>query len=348
MLHVVRDLMLYATEGIGDPYEKAKVAATVIDFYANATSEEGAYGTFLRSYNKSVQMKLDGTNSSQYASVLHDELEDINEPIYFRELVARAEAHGLQYMCDTDFSISTGSRIPDEVSSKLEQPTGGDRVALEQYADFLACRTFRRSLLCHREVRLSQRLVPAAVMRLKAASDAQPASEQPDLYALSTEKFEVPADKAAISTNHPVSKIAMTLLAAVYPQPIPFGELLAEARARIAEHRSEAGGDGPSEDEDVDAEALGVQPALFVRLQPEPNGTACLGPPSRADAQRASRGQPRGALRGTPGRLGHQRASRARASRRVRLLPAGAPGRPARSAGASGRNSRRAPGRRPA
>jgi methyltransferase-like protein/protein-L-isoaspartate O-methyltransferase len=256
MLRVVRDLMLYASEGIDDPYEKATTAAAVVDFYANATSEEGAYGSFLRSYNKTVQIKLDSTNGSQYASVLHDELEDINDPLYFRDFVARAAGQGLQYMCDTDFSISTGTRISDDVSHKLEEITHGDRVALEQYADFLACRTFRRSLLCHREVQINERLKPAAIRRLRAASDARPVSEQPDLYGRSTEKFETPDDKAAVSTNHPVSKLAMTLLAAAYPSSIAFADLLAEARARLAAHLAEQGGVEGPEAEDVDSEAL--------------------------------------------------------------------------------------------
>ncbi len=256
MLHVVRDLMLYASEGIEDPYEKATTAAAVVDFYANATSEDGAYGSFLRSYNQTVQMKLDSTNGGQYASVLHDELEDINDPIYFRDFVARAAAQGLQYMCDTDFSISTGTRISDDVSLKLEQITGGDRIALEQYADFLACRTFRRSLLCHREVQINERLTSAAIMRLRAASDARPVSDKPDLYGPSTEKFETPDDKAAVSTNHPVSKLAMRLLAAAYPDSIAFAGLLAGARAHLAAHLAEQGSDEGAEQEDVDSEAL--------------------------------------------------------------------------------------------
>jgi hypothetical protein len=70
-----------------------------------------------------------------------------------------------------------------------------------------------------------------------AASDARPASAEPDLRSTSALQFTYPSG-GSMSTNHPLAKAAMSHLGQVWPQALPFSELLRSARALSQRDRS--------------------------------------------------------------------------------------------------------------
>jgi hypothetical protein len=65
------------------------------------------------------------------------------------------------------------------------------------------------------------------------ASAAVPDSSEPDITGNTIEQFKA-ADKSIFSTDHPVSKAAMLFLGQVWPQTVPFEELLNQARSMVA------------------------------------------------------------------------------------------------------------------
>jgi methyltransferase-like protein/SAM-dependent methyltransferase len=264
MVRIVRDMLRYHTRHIADPLERADQARAVLGFFAQAAAagqaqegESDAYSSFLSMYARVVGDKLDGTSGRHATLVLHDEMADINEPFYFYQFAEQVAQHGLQYLGEADFSgmrgrMQTGSDVPAEVTDGLHQ-LAGNLVELEQAVDFMHNRMFRRSLLCHQEVALPERVVAEAVNEFYATSRARPAEPEPDLLSVSPVKFQS-SDGPAITTDHPISKVALYTLAERWPAPVRCDELLRVAHARW--QAAMGGTAAAGRDDEVDAEVL--------------------------------------------------------------------------------------------
>jgi SAM-dependent methyltransferase len=107
-------------------------------------------------------------------SLVHDDLADEMAPVWFADFAAHAAEHGLAFVCEVEVAELRPARLPDGVEPRLRELAGGDRLALEQYVDFVLGRKFRQSVLCR--AALQPRFDPARVLRLRAAS-AEPQVE---------------------------------------------------------------------------------------------------------------------------------------------------------------------------
>lgn len=232
MLGIIRQMMLYHTRSLTEPRERAAQARALLNFLAESVpAESSAYGSYLNMYAKLLQGELEGARPKSDAFLLHDELEEVNEPIYFYQFAERAERHGLQYLGEAEFSTMLDNSFPRQVSGALRK-MARSVVDLEQYMDFLRNRTLRQTLLCHQDVALSRQLRPEHVMAFYVASHAQPETSEPDVHSVTVEKFRV-SDGARLATDHPVTKAAMLYLAEVWPQVVPFDGLLSTAHSRL-------------------------------------------------------------------------------------------------------------------
>lgn len=248
MLGAIREMMLYHTRDVSEPSMKAAQARALLDFLVESIPAEGnPHGNLLGAYGGFLQLEMNRmkTNTDNY--LLHDELEDVNDPIYFHQFAERAAQHGLQYLTEVDFSTVLPMSFPPDVSANLFK-LARNVIEMEQYMDFLRNRAFRKTLLVHADVPVNRTLRPDRLMNLHIASRAQAVSDQPDLASLGVEKFRS-ADGATLSTDHPVTKVAMTQLRALWPQAIHFTELLAAARTQL-------GLDVSPEKSAIDAQAL--------------------------------------------------------------------------------------------
>ena len=96
----------------------------------------------------------------------HDDLGERYEPLWLRDVAAHAAAHGLRYLADADPSELQDGRQPPGVDAQLDALAGGDRVVWEQYADLLAGRAFRQTLLCRAEAPADDAIDPDRLARL--------------------------------------------------------------------------------------------------------------------------------------------------------------------------------------
>lgn len=252
MIDMVRGMMLYHTRQVTDPQARAAQARALLDFLAESIpAENSAYGSFLNMYAGFISGQLQDARPKDDALLLHDELEEINDPLYFYQFAERAARHGLQYLAEAEFRTMLASNFPSPVSDTLNKMVKSI-VDLEQYMDFLRNRTFRQTLLCHQDVPLHRRLKPDAPTTFYVSSRAQPVTPNPDIRAVSVEEFRG-YDGAILSTDHPVTKAAMLCLAAAWPRALSFDALLSAARARLDGEGAEEAQAG-----DVDAHVLGV------------------------------------------------------------------------------------------
>lgn len=87
--------------------------------------------------------------------LFHDDLAEVNEPVWFRDFAAHAAEHRLQYLGEA----GPGPRDPR---------------ADEQYSDFVRMRAFRQSLLCRAEVRLNRDVRPVRMSRFLFSAGGDP------------------------------------------------------------------------------------------------------------------------------------------------------------------------------
>jgi len=232
MLGMVREMMLYHTRHLTEPKARVAGAHELLDFMAESLSTAGdAYGTFLGDYKSALEKDWKGTPTRREAFLLHDELEEINVPLYFHQFAERAASHGLQYLGDADFSTMLVNDFPPETRDALAKMVD-NLIDLEQYIDFLRHRTLRRTLLCHEDIALHRKLKPQQMRSFLVASRVRPESPDVDVHSRSVVKFRATSE-ATFSTDHPVSKAAMLHLAEVWPRPVPFESLLSEACSRV-------------------------------------------------------------------------------------------------------------------
>jgi SAM-dependent methyltransferase len=146
-----RDAMLFHAEKFEDPIEKVRAGR---DFIAALAQSPLASGLL-----KSEMQYLQGKAESY---ILHEYLEDVNEPIYFRDFAGLIAKHGLQYLGDALQNGMMGAESWPAFMSWM-QANRDDLIRREQYVDFARNRVFRRALVCRGSLALDRtRLVSRA------------------------------------------------------------------------------------------------------------------------------------------------------------------------------------------
>jgi len=232
MMTALREMMIYHTQQIAEPQERAAHARNLVQFLTDSVPEaNGVFGAFLKVYNNFLNEQRETSKGKDNSLLLHDELAEVNDPCYFYQFMERATAHGLQYLGAARYWRTQPNDFKPDVKKTLQQ-LARDRIDFEQYLDFLRNETFRRTLLCHEDISLDYKLNLELFSRLYVASRAQPVSDEPDVRSVSVEKFRT-AGGITVSTDHPVSKVVMMTLRRVCPQAVRFDTLLTEARAEL-------------------------------------------------------------------------------------------------------------------
>jgi SAM-dependent methyltransferase len=231
LMQVIRDSMMLRTRQMSDPAERAAAGREIVDFLAQAIPDNsGPFAKFLHSYRRS-QATRDSRGAAADALLLHDMMSDLNEPVYFEQFVAHAEGHGLQYLSEVDLAAVMPSRMKPEIAHELAELTR-DPMESEQWLDFMRFRTFRQTLLVHREVEVQKTLRPQVVGRFKLASLAEAKNDPVDLSPGVVEQFRT-EDNASFATDHPLTKAAFVEMISNRPRAIPFEVLVRAAAARI-------------------------------------------------------------------------------------------------------------------
>ena len=111
---MLREMLLYHVRGLEEPAERIERA---IEFTRklSATAEGGdEYRALLK---KECERALDHTRGHIY----HDDLAEVNEPVYFSQFMERAAKHGLQYVAEADLHQMQGTAM---LEGQDESPLG--------------------------------------------------------------------------------------------------------------------------------------------------------------------------------------------------------------------------------
>ncbi|MCA9538449.1 MAG: class I SAM-dependent methyltransferase [Myxococcales bacterium] len=198
-----------------DPVERVAQARELAEFIHRFTPAERSHAAaWLK-----AELGVIGRLSDAY--VLYEHLVEVNTPCYFKDFVTKAAQNGLQYVADAEFSSMSPARYGPEVAARIE---GFARtlVESEQYLDYLTVRFFRRSLLCHHEVRLNRKLTADRLAGRVVTSRLKPSGD--GVFRSS--------DGMVIDTQDPLIGAALQTLSG-YPQGLRFEELCVRAAATL-------------------------------------------------------------------------------------------------------------------
>lgn len=264
MRGMIRDLMRYHAMPFADPGQRVAQARAILDFLARSVpTGNNAYGLLLKSELENLQRAAD-------YYILHEHLEDINEPLYFHEFAARAAGHGLQYLGEAEFSTMLASNFAPEVQDTVMR-IAPDVIRQEQYMDFLRNRTFRQTLLVRDGLSVDRSVTPQRVRALWASGALRPAGAAPDLRAAREEAFVAP-NGGTLKTPNTITKAAVTVLHQHWPRALAFDELLGEAEALRRKAGSVTAPDSADPADTLASDLLQCYAAGLLNLHVGPSG----------------------------------------------------------------------------
>lgn len=202
----LRELALWHSRDYRDPAQLAQRSRELFASLRALRGESDPWGALLAA-------ELPELSVAPTDHLVHDLLNEEWEPVWFADFAGAAQRNGLQYVGEASFHRVTGPWEP-EVEAELWRLAEGDRVAYQQFVDFMLWRRFRDSLLCH---------------------TGRAVSDHFDLRRLQALRFR-PSGPLDEQDDQPME--ILSTLAAHSPQPITFEELrtaLSADPARLAQ-----------------------------------------------------------------------------------------------------------------
>jgi SAM-dependent methyltransferase len=226
---MLREVALLHAGADADPVQRIARARELYAFMAPwAEDRPDAYGAVLAH-------ELQRLRRLPTSVLAHDDLGDRYEPVWLRDVVAHAARHGLRYLGDAEPAELHADRQPPGVDAQLDALSGGDRVVWEQYADVLAGRAFRQTLLCRDDAPADDAIDPGRLRRLwftateEAGIGAAAGAGDADLPGADAGGTDAAAVyDAAVGepvTNGSTGPAAVAQLALARPRSLSFGEL---------------------------------------------------------------------------------------------------------------------------
>ena len=139
MRRAVWEMLKYHTRDLPEMPAKVAAARSLLKLVATPVTTEDATQQAMRAEIRSASV-------SSEAALAHDDMSEPNDPVYFHEFMADAARAGLTFLAEARLGTMMGSGLAPEVRRALGPL---DRLAREQYLDFIHFRRFRESLLCH-------------------------------------------------------------------------------------------------------------------------------------------------------------------------------------------------------
>lgn len=249
MLRAVREMMLFHGRDAADPVDRVAKGTEIVGFLLEHLDPgTNLYAANLAAYRHALEERFGLAEHERIASILHDELSVVNEPVFFHEFMRKVQAADLQYVAEADLRGSTPTGLAPGVVRRI-RTLAQDLTSLEQYMDFLLNRTFRQTLLCRSEVPLARTLTSARTalehlhLSTSASAPDDPGLLQPGVV------LRMSAGGAEIATDHVLSKAALLVLAWASPRSCAWDSLVRES-ASVAKQTP------ASEDLDVMAATL--------------------------------------------------------------------------------------------
>jgi SAM-dependent methyltransferase len=156
----LRDMLLFHVAGLDEPGERIEQARALLRFLVEGSPPDAE----LRRHAADLLERSD-------ASLLHDDLAAVNDPVSFHDFAAHAARHRLQYLAEADFFEMQIGAVTEPAAQALLAVE--DPLRREQYLDFLKSRMFRQTLLVGDEHAIDRTPRPAVIERLAVSTQVE-------------------------------------------------------------------------------------------------------------------------------------------------------------------------------
>jgi SAM-dependent methyltransferase len=256
----VREMMRYDARQFGDAKLQVAQSRALLDFLVKSVdSEKTPYGMHLAG-----ELKLLSSCDDYY--IAHEHLERWNTPVYFHQFAERLAQHDLQYLGESEFSTMVVKNLAAPVAETLSRGIR-DVLRMEQYMDFIRNRTFRSTLLCHKERQLDRNITGDRVKPLLVAARMELMDATTDLQTVKQEAFNA-ANGAQFQTSAPLTRAALRVLASAWPRAVPFAALAADALRLIGSPEPAA---SPAAESQLGNDLLQLYAANAIELHSMPS-----------------------------------------------------------------------------
>ncbi len=218
-------MMLYEARLDSGVEQRLSQGRTLLEFLqASLSTHENPYGEMLHG-------EVDQLLKQSDAWIRRNVLEAASDPVTFRQFVADAKRHALEFLGDGAVGLRYTDVMSPEIESRLET-IASDPLQKEQYRDLLRNRARRQALLCHDGVPLQRTLTTEHLRGLYLEALLTPDDPEARIDSTRLERF-VSVGGPAVSTTAPLIKAALSHLTAIWPDTIVFEDLAAEAWAPL-------------------------------------------------------------------------------------------------------------------
>ncbi|CAM3184223.1 methyltransferase regulatory domain-containing protein [Streptobacillus ratti] len=144
-IDIARDLMLFSIENLNDrlvnvnDQDKVEIGKSAIRFYLNNSIVD-----------ENMKSVLENVLDKDSHYLYHEYFEKYNDPMYFYEFYKMLGKYDLIHVVDSSMSNSYPN-FSQEIKNAINNECGENRIAKEQYYDFLRNTQFRTSIITHRE-----------------------------------------------------------------------------------------------------------------------------------------------------------------------------------------------------
>ena len=231
MRGMIRDMMRYHANKFDTPQSRVQQARMLLDFLSRAVENpDSAYAVLLKA-------ELEHTQNNPDFYLLHEQLEDTNDPVYFHEFVEQAASHQLQYVNDVSIQTQQLNLLSSNVAGVLRRIVKNP-IEFEQYVDFVRNRTFRRSVLTHKSLKIQHEVSFEALKDLYISTTAKALSPQPNICSpdvVESYRFE---NGTTLETNNIMTKAAFDVLAEHAPLPLHYVKLRRLSLQKLSRNKS--------------------------------------------------------------------------------------------------------------
>jgi 2-polyprenyl-3-methyl-5-hydroxy-6-metoxy-1,4-benzoquinol methylase len=133
------DMIRHHTHDVADRRAKVAAARTLLGLAGMPVAGDDALQQAMRAEFRNAAAASD-------SALAHDDLAELNHPVLFSDFAADAARAGLAYVAESHSGAGSDRGLAEPVRKALAQL---DRLAREQYLDFVRLRHYRESLLCH-------------------------------------------------------------------------------------------------------------------------------------------------------------------------------------------------------
>lgn len=216
----IREMMLFHTRNFENPADKVREARLLLKFITDANAGNKT------PYAQGIDEEIATLNQCDDTYLLHDHLEDTNEPFYFHEVAERAAGNDLQYLGDTGLASMFVGNLPTSAAEILSG-AAADAVKVEQYMDFIRNRRFRSSLFCHKDVAINRHLQGKSLENFYLLSQITVDQNIEEIDFTSRKEFSITFSNGTIlQTNNPAVMLAMKILSQQQGKPLATEELI--------------------------------------------------------------------------------------------------------------------------